>query len=143
MYFRLSAPIDPQERLERRTEMAVQITFKPGDEIEFHYIKSPQFRSFHADGVVGSLTPGETITIAFYNERVAIPTKVVHSLTKEGGLGPELESRREGKSGFARELDAVAILSLKSAAILYRWLGQRLKETKNIKDNIEGPGEEK
>lgn len=98
----------------------------PGDSqnVRFNYIKSPLFRTFHVDGLIGGPTPRGLLHFAVFSERRAIPQITEHALTKEGGLGEQIEAR--GKAGFVREMDADLVMTIHTAKEMHDWL------TKNI-----------
>ena len=100
---------------------------RPPQQIEFHYIKSPAFRTVHVDGVFGGLRPtGEaSLAIAVFSERLPIPQRVTVAID-EGKVGAEIE--RVSRRGIVRELDAELIMSMTTAQTLYDWLGTKLEE---------------
>ncbi len=98
-------------------------------EILFHFIKSNLFRVIYVDGAVGGISPKGMIQMALFNDRGAIPTRVVmEGIPAHGGLRPgkELRDKREGKSGIVREVEAEIVLSLESAKNLHIWLGNHI-----------------
>lgn len=95
--------------------------------IRFHYIKSPQFSTIHADGAIGGPTPRGGLHVAFYAERMPIPTQVEHDLGSDGKLGEEKESSRIVRDGVVRELEVDVIMDLDTAQSLHAWLGNNLK----------------
>jgi hypothetical protein len=94
--------------------------------IRFHYIKSPQFRVVHADGIIGGPTPKLNLHLAFYSERVAIPQQTVHTV-KDGVLGEEVLEQRVGRDGIVREVEVDTIMDIATARVLHTWLGDQLK----------------
>jgi len=107
----------------------------PPDKITFYYIKSPQFRVVHVDGVSGGPTPsGRGIHIAFFSERVAIPQQTTQSVGPDGALGPEIPGTRFGKEGIVRELEVDAILDLDTAKAFQLWLGAVLEKSEQGKE---------
>lgn len=96
-------------------------------QIEFHFIKANHFRVIHADGAwFGSNAHGD-IHLTFYNERGAIPKKVVLKTNDDGTLASEDLSLRETKNGVVRELEADVVMSLNAANHFHRVLGQNLE----------------
>ncbi|HEX4334405.1 MAG TPA: hypothetical protein VH062_00750 [Polyangiaceae bacterium] len=98
--------------------------------VEFHYGKSGQFRTVHADGIFGGATPTGNIHMTVYSERFAIPKKVV--LENEGNkIGKELS--REGLDGVWRELEVGIVMSPELAVSLRDWLTEHLKKFEEVK----------
>jgi hypothetical protein len=105
--------------------------------VRFHCVKSSAFRSIHADGVFGGVTPRLTIAATFYNERQPIPDQMVYAVKEDGTTGDEIRDERISRDGFVRELEANVILDVNLAKALVIWLNekievieQRLKEIK-------------
>ena len=103
-----------------------------GDEaaIVFDYIKSPQFRSIHADGAIGGITPNGQLHFVLFNERTAIPRQLVHMLKDDGTLGAEIEERRIVREGIVREMDVDVYMPIAAAESLCTWLQEKIAETK-------------
>lgn len=104
-------------------------TQAPGvpDEVTFHIIKSNFFRVLHIDGVWGAFTPDGNLHISVYNERVAIPQKIVIGISQDGSTGDELRDRREGKDGYVREIEADLVMDIATARSFNSWLGAILR----------------
>ena len=58
--------------------------------VVFDYLKSPQFRTVFAAGMIGGITPDGHIHFSLFNERSAIPRQMVYRLTEQGTLGEEI-----------------------------------------------------
>src|SRR5688572_26580087 len=87
--------------------------------VQFDYIKGSLFRVIHVDGVHGGLRPdGQTIHMALFNERNAIPQREEFNVTN-GRLGEPL--KREGRESVVRELEVDAIMDLGAARALRDW----------------------
>lgn len=99
--------------------------------VQFHYIKGNHFRTVHASGAIGSLTPSGDIHCAFYNERPAIPRITEHELDKDGRLIDEPVAV-EGRSGFVRELEMDLIVDVQTARNLRAWLDQKITESEAL-----------
>ncbi|QEG23890.1 hypothetical protein [Mariniblastus fucicola] len=93
-------------------------------EIEFHFLKSNQFRSIHCDGIFGGVGGDGNLHLTVYSERSAIPKLLVME-TQDGVLTKEL--RREGKTGVIRDVEANLVLGLDTAVELSKWLQERLE----------------
>jgi hypothetical protein len=96
--------------------------------IDFHYLKHPEYRSYHADGAVGSPTPKGGIHITFYLERSPIPLKTTHEVGEDGKVGRIIAS--EGKVGIIRELQLGVVMDLDCATAVRDWLSERISEIK-------------
>jgi hypothetical protein len=98
----------------------------------FEYIKSQAFRSIHADGAIGSVTPSGNLHIAFYNERAPIPRMMVHEKNIDGSLGTPIPEQTVTRPGIVREMDVDVILSPKALDALLDWLVERKKDLAKI-----------
>ena len=99
---------------------------KPGT-ITFHLIKSPAFRTVHADGVWGGVTPRGFINMGFYSERAPFPRQTTYPLMPDGQLGDEIKEVRVQRDGPVRELEFNATIDLRLAKSLITWLKQKIK----------------
>ena len=106
----------------------------PKKKIRFHYLKSPAFRTIHADGVFGGVTNRLNISATFYNERQPIPDQVVHSVTDAGELGAEIRDERIVRDGMVREAEANIVMDVNFAKSLVDWLQAKIKY---IEDRVE------
>lgn len=106
------------------------------DNVEFHYQKSTHFRTIHADGAIGNVTPGQYIQMAIYSERLAIPKRTVHELKPEGGLGEVIEEQTDSLKGVVREMEVNVLMSVGIAKAISTWLQGRIEQieqAENIK----------
>ncbi|HEW79058.1 MAG TPA: hypothetical protein ENH34_03705 [Phycisphaerales bacterium] len=101
---------------------------KARQEIELHYLKRNNYRSFHVDGVFGGITPRGNIYMELFLERGPTPKKTIHQVNDDGLLGKEVS--REGKTGLIREIEAGLILDLATAEIVNDWLAKKIKTLK-------------
>jgi hypothetical protein len=110
---------------------------KTPDTLQFHYIKSPNYREIACHGVIGNPNPSGKIWVAFYAERSPIPRVVEYSMPSvtEGqttvqfnevtaGAPISIESRR----GVIRHVEFTAYLDLEVAERLQKWLGDRIAQ---------------
>jgi hypothetical protein len=111
--------------------MAKKSTPKVPSEIEFDLIKSNLFRVIHADGAIGGVSPQGYVHMALYNERRAIPTKIVHALDGSK-LGSEIQSKREGRRGMVREIEADIVLGIEEARALQMWLTNQISQIEKL-----------
>ena len=96
------------------------------DDVTFHYLKGPDFRTIHVDGAIGGLTPSGHLHIAFYAERAPIPQTIRQAVNSDGSLGVELD--RESKSGVVRQMETDIIVNEATAKNIKVWLDQKLEE---------------
>lgn len=106
-------------------------------EVSFDYIKSPQYRTIHADGVHGGVSPRGYIQMAIWNQRHAIPTKTTHEVRDDGAIGDEL--RREGRDAIVREVDVTAIFDLQLAKAMVVWLVDKITRIEEIQQDQDSP----
>ncbi len=100
------------------------------NKIEIHYKKTSNYRSYHADGVYGGLTPNKKLYMEFFIQRQVTPQLVEHKVTKEGNLGKEI--KRIGKKGIIREIEAGFIMDIEIAKVLRDWLDEKIKGYEDI-----------
>lgn len=92
--------------------------------LDFHFIKSNQFRVISIDGAWGGPEPrGKMIGVSVYSERNAIPLKVTHELDEAGRMGRELG--RSGRSGIVREIEAHLVMTPETARSFANWLNEK------------------
>lgn len=99
-----------------------------GDKIRFHYIKSPQFRTVHVDGVHGGLTPQGKVQMALYSERLPIPRETVQYLKEDGSLGDEILEERVARVGVVREIESNLVMDIEQARSVARWLMEKVEQ---------------
>jgi hypothetical protein len=92
-------------------------------ELDIHYDRTSSYRTFHADGFRGGITPKQNVFIDFYVERPAAPKLVKHEV-RDGKLGPE--TKRGGRSGVVRSSEGGLIMNLNTALELYWWLEDQI-----------------
>jgi hypothetical protein len=109
-----------------------------GNRVAFDYVKSQYFRVIRADGAIGAITPNGHIHMAFYSERPAIPRRVVNELTHEGVLGKEIEGETVTRGSIVREIDVDLFVAPEVAAQIYEWLGRKICELKELRDQESG-----
>lgn len=96
----------------------------PG-QIDFHYVKGPDFQTIHVDGAIGGITPKNLLHIAMYSERPAIPQQITHRIEEDGSLGKEI--KRSGKSGVVRQMEVDLFMTEDTARSLKVWLDEKLE----------------
>ena len=107
-------------------------------EIRFDYIKTPDFRVSHADGIIGGVTPNGSLFMAFYHERQPIPQQITHQLKFEredppaATLGPEIPEKRVIRPAIIRETEAAVIMDYRTAKALQDWLQKQIPELEKV-----------
>lgn len=97
------------------------------EKVRFNYIKSSSFRTIHADGVIGGVTPRLNIAAAFYSERKALPDQIVTAV-RDGRLAEEIIEERVSSNSIIRELEANLIMDMNLAKSLVEWLVDKIHE---------------
>jgi hypothetical protein len=92
--------------------------------VQFHYIKSNDYRVVHVDGAIGSVTPRGLIHAAIYSERVPIPKSAIHPINEDGSLGPPADE--DIRSGIVREVEVSLMLDRNTAEGLRNWLTDQI-----------------
>src|SRR5688572_25870540 len=103
---------------------------KPGETIQFDYVKSNYFRVVHVDGAFGGVGANLNINMAIWSQRNALPQQVTHTITAAGTLGDEVREARVTKEGIVREVEANLVLDIATAESLARWLTKKVEEAK-------------
>jgi len=99
-------------------------------QIQFHYVKSNTFKTSHADGIFGGITPRGEININFFAERFPIPQITTHEVLDELNVGKEIA--RESKDGIIRELECGITINVDNAKIISAWLSQKIQEIESL-----------
>jgi len=99
---------------------------EPAERLNFDYIKVAHFRTIRPDGAVGVLTPNGLPSLAFYNERQAIPQRIVYSLNDDGTVGDEID--RVGRDAIVREIEIAVTLDVATAQALMSFLGELIEK---------------
>lgn len=102
-------------------------------EIKFFFQKSPNFTEVPVHGAFGGISPhGNSIYMAVYSERSAIPTAVVHEISDDGRLGPEDREKRETKDGVIRTVHYGMHMTIEQAKLIRDWIDARLEEHSKV-----------
>lgn len=97
--------------------------------IEFVFTKAPDYRVISANGIWGGVTPRGALKMDFTLDSQRTPDSVVHSVTPEGGLGPEID-RKPTERAVSRELQVGILLSIEHAENVASWILDKVKEAK-------------
>ena len=105
-------------------------TRKRPEQITFDFARSPFFRVVHSNGAWGGITPHRELSVTFFSERGSLPRSIIHSVTPEGGLGPEID--RESATNIQRECEVEVLMSMDEAVNLHRWIGAKIEEWRKV-----------
>lgn len=104
--------------------------------VTFDYIKSNDFRTVWADGVIGGVTPAGLVHFAAYSERPAIPRRQVFRVDGENpegsGLGLEVQEKRLSREAFVRDMAVDLMMSPDVAESVGNWLIEQAKIAKKL-----------
>jgi hypothetical protein len=101
-------------------------------QLPIHFIKSSHFRVVHACGVWYGGDSERNLHLTFFNERTAIPKKVVLNVNEQGTIVGEDMQLRDSKEGVIREMEVDIIFSVSAAVEFYKTLGDNLKRLNAI-----------
>lgn len=94
--------------------------------IKITYKRTPNYRTYNIEGIVGGLTPKGKIFIDLFNEQFPIAEFVTHELSENGFLGKIVNKKVE--EGVIREIDCGIYLDIPTAVVIVDWLSARIKE---------------
>jgi hypothetical protein len=108
------------------------------NEVAIDYLKSQDFRSVWADGLIGSITPQGLIHFAIYSERQAIPRRQVFTIVKDeseniGSLGTEVVEKQISRGSIVREMSCDVFVSPSVAEAVGKWLIEQANIIKDLK----------
>jgi len=110
---------------------------KKSKEWKIHYIKTPNYRTFHSDGFYGGITPTGKIYVEMYIDRNPTPKEVTHLIDpKSGKLGDEVD--RISKDGSVREIEGGIIFDMKVAEGLMVWLKEKIEQHRTTTTKLTG-----
>lgn len=112
----------------------------PKGEIRFHYLKSPSFRTYHADGASVAGTPsGGGVVVVFYAERWPIPTETVHALL-DGTVAEE--KSKTVRAGIVRDMQCNVVLDLDTARSVRDLLNRQIQALEGAESDADQGEEE-
>lgn len=104
-------------------------------DLQFHYIKAPDYQEVTCDGVVGSVTPaGQKICMSVYTERAPIPRMISFTVETADGNIVQFDERSaqpshvESRQGVVRNVHTSVYLEVDTAKRLIEWLTARVGE---------------
>lgn len=103
-----------------------------GKTVSFKYIFPTDTRELHVDGAFGGLAPDGTIRMAVYSERQAIPNVEKRLVKPDNTLGDQIGE--EKKYEFVRIVQASLVFNTETAKSFINWLGDRIKELEQFKE---------
>ena len=68
-----------------------------------NYLKTPNYRTYHVDGIYGGLTAQKKIYVELFIQRSVTPQQAEHKIKPDGTPGDEIE--QQGKPGIIREIE--------------------------------------
>jgi hypothetical protein len=114
------------------TDPAIVNTDRPSREgpktVSFDFLKGNQFRNVHADGIWGGMTPQGQLSMSFFSERIAIPTKVTYRIEEDGKLGEEILEERVARAPVVRELEVCVFMNLGVAKAFQKFLNEQIEQ---------------
>lgn len=108
-------------------------------QLQFHYIKVPDYREIACHGVLGGPTPHGQLCMSLFSERAPIPRVVEYDLYGEPGQevsfteAERSPTRIETRSGVIRNVHFSAYLTIETARQLHAWLGAQLNSIDGTK----------
>jgi hypothetical protein len=107
--------------------------------IQFHYIKSPDYREIACHGALGGPTPQKVIWMSLFSERFPIPRVVEYPIGGEPGQEVMFDeassnpSRIETRTGVIRHVEVSAYLDIETAKRVHKWLGEQITQLEGVK----------
>lgn len=92
--------------------------------LDFHHIKSPDFKTGYASGLFANLTPNGLINLTFYIDRNPIPDLISFNI-EDGKLGQE--SNKITRKGIVREVQHGVLVDVNTLKNVITVLEQALK----------------
>lgn len=111
-------------------ESTVRLLMEEPEGILVHYMKSNDFRTVFASGVIGGVTAQGKISMNVYLDRPPIPVRSVLKPAEEVKPGVKVavkEDPVEGKSGIIREIQCGILMDLETAQSLKTWLDEKIE----------------
>ena len=105
-------------------------------QIEFHFEYDPGYRLVGANGVWGEPTPRGDLRLDFYVEASTLPTRIMHAISPEGRVGPEL--RREPERRFTRRIQLGILVSMDHAESIARFIQDKVAEYRSRGEEHKG-----
>lgn len=105
-------------------------------QIQFHYIKSPDYREVPCHGILGGATPTGQLWMAIFSERAPIPQTVEFTVPPpDPNTGrvvidetKEAPTQVDGRKGFIRHISFSTYMDIETAKRFHSWLGNQLAQ---------------
>jgi hypothetical protein len=107
--------------------------------IQFHYIKSPDYREISCHGALGGPTPQKVIWMSLFSERFPIPRVVEYAINGEPGQEVMVDEANmqptsiESRAGVIRHVEVSAYLDIETAKRVHKWLGDQITQLEGAK----------
>jgi hypothetical protein len=109
----------------------------PGpQQVQFHYIKSHQFRVVHVDGAVAGVGPS-ALFVSFYSEHLPIPQLQVFQMTPGQKIGEEVIGERVQRPGVEREVEVGLMMNIDVAKAVRDVLGRQIEILEKALQGVE------
>jgi hypothetical protein len=101
--------------------------------LQFHYLKSPDYREVTCHGIVGGITPnGKQVCLSVFSERAPIPRMVQYDVEPLDGKVQFDEATAqptltEARQGVIRHVEYTMYFDLDMARNFRKWLDDRIK----------------
>lgn len=96
--------------------------------ISIHYEKTPSYRTVYTDGVIGGITPANSISLSFYATRNPIPKSTIHNVLSNDAVDPIGILSPDSKQGIIREIEVGVYMNLETARDIYEFLKKILDQ---------------
>lgn len=112
--------------------------------VEFHYQKSPHYRTIFYEGAYGGVTNRGYLSITIYNERNTVPRRSSREIleadedTGQLKLGPE--HVEEGLEGVLRHMETTVLMDINAAREFHSWFNDKLS---NLEEHHNVPNDER
>lgn len=98
-------------------------------QLDFHFLKTPGYRTYYVDGAWGGFTPRGMLYMELFVERNATPQLVRYEISKrDDETQTARELLRDGKTGIIREIECGLMLDVRTAKVVRDWLSEKLSE---------------
>lgn len=99
---------------------------KKSQEIEIHYIKTPQFRNIFVSGAYGGAAKEVgRVYMSLFSDRIPIPQTIVGIVENDSLVG-EIAEKKVSKKGVIRDVEANLIFDLNTAKAMMTWLQSKI-----------------
>jgi hypothetical protein len=93
-------------------------------QVDFHYIKTNNYKTHYANGIFGGITPRGELQMDFFVERQVIPQIDTYEVTGSQ-IGKLIKT--SGKKGIVREIEVGIVMNIETAISFQKWLNERIE----------------